>query len=402
MRLMKTQYRATRIRLYPNKDQSVRLAQMFGSARWFYNHTLALRMRHYRMFGKKEGFKSLNYIRLSRHCTKTLFKRKPWLRSIYRISLTQKLIDQELAMQARYTKKGKPRFKSRKHKQSFAIPGIEICRGKIDNHKIKLRKDLHIRIGGEERIPEDGIITTITIKKWTFDRYEAIVRTKLEAHAVKHPKGDGIGIDLNIGDNLFVTNTGRKHNTAKPLKLHAGKLARWQKIQSRRIKGSNRRDKARQMVAKTHFKIQEQRKYGLHIAARELLKRENQAGSSHPSFVVVEDLNVANMSRKGGNRKRGLNRSFNDRSISEFKRILEYKCEDLGIDLVKVNPKYTSKTCSVCNTVNKNLTLADREWECAECGTIHNRDHNAAKNILRAGTALRAERLNGAGVRHDL
>ena len=396
---MNTQYRATRIRLYPNKDQSVRLAQMFGSARWFYNHALALRMRHYRMFGKKEGFKSLNRYRLSKHFTKTLSKRKPWLRSVYRISLTQKLIDQELAMKARYTKKGKPRFKSRKHKQSFAIPGIEICRGRIDNHKIKLKKDLHVRLCGEERIPDNGIITTITIKKWMFDRYEAIVRTKLEAHTVKHPKGDGIGIDLNVGDNLFVTSTGRKHNTAKPLKLHADKLARWQKVQSRRIKGSNRRDKARQMVAKTHFKIQEQRKHGLHVAALELLKRENQAGRSHPSFIAIEDLKVANMTRKGGSRKKGLNRSFNDRSIGEFTRILEYKCDDLGIEIVKVNPRYTSKTCHVCGAVNKSLALADREWECSECGTIHDRDHNAAKNILRAGIALRAERLNGAGVR---
>ena len=305
-------------------------------------------------------------------------------------------------MQARYTKKGKPRFKSRKHKQSFSLPGIDRCHGKIDNHKIKLKRDLHIRIGGEERIPDKGIITTITIKKWTFDRYEAIVRTKIEAHTVQYPKGDGIGIDLNIGDNLFVTNTGRKHNTAKPLKMHAQQLARWQKIQSRRMRGSNRRDKARQMAAKTHFKIQEQRKHGLHTAARELLKRESQAGSSRPSFVVVEDLKVANMSRRGDRRKRGLNRSFSDRAIGEFRRILEYKCEDLGIDLVKVNPRYTSKKCCVCGTVNENLTLADREWECAECGAVHDRDHNAAKNILRAGIALRAETLNGADVRRGL
>ena len=398
---MKTQYRATRIRLYPNKEQSVRLAQAFGSARWFYNHALALRIRHYRMFGKKEGFKSLNYYRLNKHFTKTLFKRKPWLRSIHRISLSQKLIDQEQAMKARYSKKGKPRFKSRKHKQSFAIPGIDACAGKIDNHKIKLKKDLHVRIGGEERIPDKGIITTITIKKWTFDRYEAIVRTKLEAHAVQYPKGDGIGIDLNIGDNLFVTNTGRKFNTLKPLKLHADKLARRQKVQARRVKGSNRRDKARQMGAKMHFKVREQRKHGLHVAARELLKRENQAGSSHPSFIAVEGLDVANMTRKGGSRKKGLNRSFNDRSIGEFKRILEYKCDDLGIEIVKVDPRYTSKKCHVCHAVNKDLSLADREWKCTECGTIHDRDHNAAKNILRAGMALRAETLNGAGVRHD-
>ena len=396
---MKETYRATIIRLYPNKEQKERLAQMFGACRWFYNHTLALRSRHYRMFGKKEGFKSLNRYRLNKHYTKSLFNRYPWLRRANRLPLTQKLIDQEHAMKSRYKKQGFPQFKSKHKKQTFAIPGVFHCRNRIKNNSIKLAKDLSVRVGGQYRIPE-GEITTITIKKYSFDRYEVVVRTKLCLEQLQYVRRDPVGIDLNVGDNLLATSDGVKIKPVKAGQSAAAKIRYWNKVLSRRVKGSGRWVKAKEHLAKAHYKLSQHRKHVLFVAARELLfnARTKQAAPTLPEYIGIEKLKVSNLTRKGGAYKRGSNRTMLDRGLRYFKQILKYKCEELGVPLIEVNPAYTSKDCSSCRYRNKDISLSVRSWQCPSCHAEHDRDINAANNVLlRAGIALRGDDVRPEG-----
>ena len=372
---------------------------MFGACRWFYNHTLELRLRHYRMFGMSEGFKSLNRYRLNKHYTKSLFSRYPWLRCVSRVSLTQKLIDQEQAMKYRYTKQGRPQFKSKHKKQSFALPGVALCKNRITGNSIKLAKDLHVRVGGQHRIPE-GEITTITIKKYTFNRYEASVRTKLCLEQLKYVKRDPVGIDLNVGDKILTASGGVKLNPVKAGEKTQHKIRHWNKALSRRARLSNRWVKAKEQLAKAHYKASEHRKYVLYSTVQELLfgAKPKQAAPALPEFIGIEKLKLSNMTRRGGSGKRGMNRAMLDRALGKCKEIIKYKCDELGVDFVEVNPAYTSKTCSSCAYVNKELSLKARQWQCPSCRTKHDRDHNAAKNVLlRAGIALRGDNVRPEG-----
>jgi putative transposase len=186
---------------------------------------------------------------------------------------------------------------------------------------------------------------------------------------------NSVGVDLGI-TSLVALSTGTKIPNPKNLKKKRKKLRRVQKALSRKQKGSQNRHKARLKVAKVHQEITDARKDFLHKLTTQLV-RENQT-------IAVENLAVKNMLR---NHK--LAQAISDASWGELIRQLEYKCQWYGRNLVKIDRWFpSSKTCGHCGHIVEKLPLNIREWDCPNCGTKHDRDINAARNILAAGLAV--------------
>jgi putative transposase len=199
------------------------------------------------------------------------------------------------------------------------------------------------------------------------------------------PAGRAVGVDLGIKD-FAVTSDGEKIANPRHLERKAANLARYQRRLSRTQKGSANRAKARAKVARAHRKVRHTRSDFLHRASTRLVRSAD--------VIVIEDLAVRNMMRN-----RRLARAISDCGWSEFRRQLEYKCQRYGRELVVIDRWHpSSKTCSACGHLLAWLSLSTRRWTCPSCGTRHDRDINAAKNILAAGQAVTA---CGAGVRHS-
>jgi putative transposase len=209
----------------------------------------------------------------------------------------------------------------------------------------------------------------------------------VEDHTVKAlPKTDkAVGIDAGIS-SLIATSNGEKIANPKHFKRLRYKLSVAQKALSRKVKGSNNREKARGLVARIHARIADSRTDFLHKLTTRLV-RENQT-------IAVEDLSVKNMMK---NHK--LAQAIADASWSDLIRQLDYKCQWYGRTLVKIDRWFpSSKRCGKCGHVVDKMPLDVREWDCPECGTHHDRDVNAANNILAAGLAVI---VCGANVRPD-
>ena len=231
-----------------------------------------------------------------------------------------------------------------------------------------------LAIRWSRQIPKDTKPSTITVKlapsgRWTVS---LLVDTKIET-LPQSP--NQIGLDLGI-TSLVVLSTGEKITNPKGFAKSRRKLRKAQKALSRKAKGSNNRHKARLKVAKVHAEISDTRKDFLHKLTTQLV-RENQT-------IAVEDLAVKNLAK---NHKLAL--AISDASWGELVRQLEYKCGWYGRTFVKIDRWFpSSKRCGYCGHVVEKLPLNVREWKCPKCGTNHDRDINAAKNILAAGLAV--------------
>ena len=225
------------------------------------------------------------------------------------------------------------------------------------------------------KIPEGCTPSTITVKLTPSGRW--YVSLLVNDHTVKPlPRIDkSIGLDVGI-TSLIATSNGDKITNPKHFKQLRKKLRRVQKALSRKQKGSNNRHKARMQVARVHAQITDARKDFLHKLTTQLV-RENQT-------IVVEDLAIKNMVK---NHKLAL--SISDASWGELIRQLAYKCEWYGRELIKIDRWFpSSKRCGNCGHIVDKLPLNIREWECPKCGVNHDRDVNAANNILAAGLAV--------------
>jgi putative transposase len=197
--------------------------------------------------------------------------------------------------------------------------------------------------------------------------------------------GHAVGVDLGVTD-FTVTSDGDKIPSPHHLQRRARNLARYQRRLARCRKGSANRAKAVAKVARAHRKVRCARRDFLHRASTGLVRLAD--------TIVIEDLNVAGLVRN-----RHLARAISDCGWGEFRRQLAYKCERYGRRLVVIDRWYpSSKTCSACGYLLAELSLSTRQWTCQSCGARHDRDINAAKNILAAGLAVTA---CGAGVRHS-
>jgi putative transposase len=365
---------ATKIRLYPTAAQRVALAQQFGCARWVFNWGLDLWRRAYLETGK-----GMTYHALAASLPK-LKQEHEWLREADSQALQQALQNLAAAYEAFFSGHARyPRFRSKHRRQSFAYPQrVKITErrgngwGSIHLPKIgSVRANIHREIIGK--------IKTVTVSLDNADRYWAAVLTDDGAPAPL-PSADGPALGIDVGLTHFaVTSAGRKIANRRFLKRAAANLRRKQKALSRKQKGSKSRQKARLQVALAHEKVRRTRADFLHKLSRTLVN-ENQV-------IAVEDLNVRGMMR---NRK--LAKAIGDCSWPMFTSMLAYKAERDGKAFVKCHRFFpSSKACNGCGHVTDSLPLNIRNWTCQRCGSEHDRDLNAAKNIRDEGLRIWAE-----------
>ena len=268
----------------------------------------------------------------------------------------------------RKTKLGRMKFKKKGvSRDSFKT------RTKVDQEKslIHVEKIGWIKYVNSRNIPEDAIVKTVTISKTKTGKYYASVLVKMNVDLLPMT-GKSVGIDLGLKD-LFILSNGDVVNNPRWYRKSQAKLAREQRHLSRKQKGSKRYNKQRLKVAKTHEKIVNQRTYFLHCMTTALV--------SEFDVVCVEDLNVAGMLKNSK-----LSKSISDASWSTFVSMLEYKSKWYGKSFVKIDRFYpSSQICSSCGYRDGKKALDIREWTCSSCEVHHDRDLNAATNVLMKG-----------------
>lgn len=349
---------ATRIRLYPNAAQRQSLARQFGCARWVWNEALTETQRLYKETGKGLAYESMS-VRLPK-----LKMEHEWLGEASAQALQQSLRNLSRAFVNFFEKRGEfPRFKSKHRPQSIQFPQAV----KLDGNRIRLPKTGLVKCVVHRKIV--GTIKTVTVSRTACGHFYASV---LAENGLDMPSisadGPVLGIDVGLID-FAVTSKGQHFANPRHLRKAEKNLKRKQKKFSRKKKGSNSRNKARRLVARLHERVANARKDFLHKVSRKLVN-ENQV-------IAVEDLCVKAMVRNPN-----LAKSIADAGWGTFSRFVEYKAARDGKLFVKTNRWFpSSKACHVCGMIHDGMDLSVRRWTCKGCGTVHNRDENAASNI---------------------
>src|SRR5919199_2291980 len=372
--------RASRYRFYPTPEQEQLLRRTLGCVRLVYNKAL-----HTRSQGWYERQERIDYKQTSGMLTQ--WKKQEDLQFLNEVScvpLQQGLRNLQKAFTNFWAGRAKyPNFKNKRSggsaeftRSAFRWKDSQLWLAKCNNP---------LPIRWSRVLPENCEPSTVTVKLDASGRW--FVSLLVEDHTVKaFPQLDkAVGIDAGIA-SLIATSDGEKIANPKHFKRLRYKLRQAQKALSRKVKGSNNTQNARQQVARIHAKVADTRRDFLHKLTTRLV-RENQT-------IAVEDLAVKNMMH---NRK--LAQAIADASWGELIRQLEYKCQWYGRTLVKIDRWFpSSKRCGNCGHVIDKLPLDVREWDCPECGTRHDRDINASRSILAAGLAVI---VCGANVRPD-
>ncbi len=352
-------------RCYPRARQRRVLAATFGCVRYVFNRALSLRSDSY-----KENKTSVSYGQTSAALTR--WKQEPqcqWLNAVSCVPLQQCLRHLQSAFRGFFEKRtAYPRFKSKRGEQ-----GAEFTRSAFrwdaKQRSLRLAKIGHLRIRWSRQFAIEP--STVTITKDRAGRYFASLCLDETVEAL--PKtGMSVGIDLGI-NRLATLSNGERVANPRHLRRNLAKLARLQRTLSRRRKGSGRWQSQRLRIARLHARIADSRKDHLAKLTSGLVQRFD--------VISIEDLHVRSM--MGSPR---LARSVSDVGVSAFRQMLTYKCAWRGRELRMVDRFFpSSKRCSDCGFVLETLPLSVRAWTCPQCGIVHDRDGNAAKNILSAG-----------------
>ena len=352
-------------KLNPNEEQQILLHKYFGSVRWIYNYFLNQRKEEY-----LNNKKSLNYYDQAKELT--IIKKqenKLWLKEINSQTLQYSLNCLDIAFQSFFKKRTKfPKFKSKKNKNSFTIPQFV----KVNNNLLiipKFKEGIKMIVNREI----SGKIKRCTITKTSTGKYFVSILVEKEYQPVQKTN-KSVGIDLGLKD-FIITSDGLKIKNHKFLKHYEKLLKINQQSLSRKTTRSNRYEKKRLRVARIYEKISNSRIDLIHKTTSILIKNYD--------IIYLEDLNI-----KGMIKNHKLAKSINDVAWGKFIQILSYKSIWNDKQIIKIDRFFpSSKTCSKCGWIKNDLTLKDRTWIC-KCGEKHDRDLNAATNILKEGIRL--------------
>ena len=360
--------RAYRFRFNPTPEQEQVLARTFGCARFAYNHMLRLRTDAWFKEQKRVGYHDTSALL-------TELKKTPehaWLNEVSSVPVQQALRHLQTAFANFFAKRAAyPAFKRKDGPQSAEYTTSAF---KWDGKAIKLAKmDAPLAIRWSRTLPKAAKVTTVTVSRDAAGRY--FVSLLCDDTVAPKPEAAGkVGIDLGL-THFAILSTGEKIAAPNTFRKNEAKLAKLQRRLAKKQKGSKNRAKARLKVSRLHARITDARRDFLHKLSTRLIS-ENQV-------IAVETLAVSNMQKN-----RCLAKSISDASWSEFVRQLEYKAQWYGRTLVGIDRWYpSSKRCSDCGHTAPKMPLSVREWTCPECGSIHDRDVNAARNVLAAGLA---------------
>ena len=360
--------KAYKYRIYPNREQEIQIAKTFGCCRFVYNQALAYRKEAY----EKEK-KSVSKIDCNNYCNRELNKKYEWLKEVDKFALTNAIYNMDAAYQKFFKEHaGYPRFKSkhdnhRSYTTNFTNGNIAVDfeRGKVKLPKLKeVKAKLHSKFSGQ--------IKSATVSQAPSGKYHVSILVETEHQELRHTSHN-TGLDLGIKE-LCITSGGRRYENPKIIKKYEKRLAKLQRKLAHKEKKSKNYNKTKKKIALCHERIANTRKDYLHKISHEIIS-ENQV-------IVSEELQIKNMVKN-----HHLAKSISDVSWYELTRQLEYKAKWNGREYVKTDTFYaSSQLCSACgylNTDTKDLSV--REWLCPVCGTKHDRDVNAAKNILAEG-----------------
>ena len=368
-------HKAYKFRMYPSATQREVLSKTFGGIRVVWNTRVA-QFNNYNFEGPLSA---------SHYCQSLVDLKKvlPYLQEVSAAALQQVDLDW-IKTKAQYFSKdrakklGRPKFKKKFGRQSYRLDGRRVG---IRGTKVRIEKVGLVKLVPDRALPDLAVIKSATIsKEVTGDYYISFL---CEVPQTLLPKtGKSVGIDLGLID-LFVTSDGARHAAPKHFRENQAKLKKCQRSMSRKTKGSSRYRKAKLKTAKVHRSIVRQRRHNLHVLSYGLVKLYD--------FIGLETLNVQGMMANGK-----LAKSVADAGFSEFTAMLEYKALHYGKTVQRIDTWFpSSKLCNCCDHKNESLSLSEREFVCSNCGTILDRDLNAARNILkeavRVNTAIRMQ-----------
>ena len=374
--------RAIKIRLYPNKIQEQTLNKVLGSYRFVYNQMLALKQNNY-----NENKTNLGLTDLSKYFHGTLLKDEnyTWLKE-QNTKVMKQAIRQMLTAYDNFFKfnRGFPRFKSKKDNQSALFPLEAVSKNNNFETKhislIKSLKNIKFRCSDKQfkRLQKyKDNIRSATLSKTKSGNYFLSVLVLMNDDEFRQFQytNNKVGIDLGIKD-FVITSDGEVFENKHFFKTSENKIKKLQKQLSKKVKGSNNRNKARIKLAKAHEHLTNQRLNYIHYVVNSLLTTYD--------YVFMEDLNVQGMLRNNH-----LSKAIQEIGFYTFKNVLKNRAILNNKLVIEIDRYYaSSKTCNKCGYIYKKLTLNEREWLCPQCGKYHDRDFNAAINILHEGERI--------------
>ena len=356
-----------RYRVYPTKRQTMILNQTLDGCRWLYNHLLEQRKNTWET--EKKNLSCYDQI----NSFDQLKQDNPFLGGIHSQVLQNIAGRIDLAFKSFYRrikkseKPGYPRFRGKFRYDSFCYPqsGFKLLKNVVQLSKIGgVRINLHR--------PIEGTIKTCTIKKTPTGKWFVSFSCKIEHTPIQQPVKPIIGIDVGL-ESFITLSSGIRYKNPRFFRQEEKALAKVQRKLSKQKKGTPVRTRVRKTVARVHERISNKRHNFIHQKSYKIVNRFN--------TIVVENLNIGEMKK---NNHRCINRGIGDVAWRMFLNTVRYKAEYAGKRVIKVNPAYTSQTCSGCGTRIK-LKLSDRIFHCPSCGLYIHRDYNASINILSLG-----------------
>jgi putative transposase len=383
---MRTAYKC---RAYPTPEQVAVLNRTFGCVRFVWNQILA--WRHARYHGERV---MTNFVQANAYLTAMKTDgNTAWLNQVSSVPLQQAIRHQQVAFTNFFAQRASyPRYKSRTGRQSaeYTRSGFRYRDGRLLLAKMDL--PLQFVWSWPDVDPESINPTTVTVSRDPCGRWYVSFAVEAADPEQAPATGAVVGVDLGITD-FAVTSDGEKIAGPRALAKRERNLARYQRRMARRQRGSTNRAKAKAKLARAHRKVAASRADFLHRTSTRLVRDHD--------VIVIEDLNVRGMVRN-----RRLAKAISDSGWGAFRQMIAYKAATYGRHLVVIDRWYpSSKTCSTCGHLLAELALSTRHWTCPGCGTRHDRDINAAKNILAAGLAVARHTVPGdacgGDVRHS-